>query len=329
MCILLVFLMRSKAVHSKVKKLNDKLNTMKLKSDVMREALAEFLGTFILVLFGNAVNAVLVFNKSSSSVAGPLGWGVSLMVAIAVTGGVSGCHANPAVTLAMASIGKFKWKKIMPYFFAQYFGAFVASIVLYTVYLESFSNFDGGHREVPPNKTATAQIFATYAADHVSVYTALGDQIVSSMVFIMAIVAITDPHNMSIMKGQYPLVIGLALSATIFAFPLNCGAPLNPARDLAPRIFTALAGWGKEVFSFREYNFFWVPVIGPHVGGILGAWIYRLCIELHWPVDSYDFGNPTEVKSNGEFKKKDDLPFVDKKIFDENDMCIELIKAIE
>ncbi|GFU53123.1 aquaporin-10 [Trichonephila clavipes] len=64
---------------------------------------------------------------------------------------------------------------------------------------------------------------------------------------------------------------------------------------------------------FRDYNYFWVPVVGPHIGAIIGIWAYKLLVELHWPVDSYDFANPTEVKTNGEFKKKDDLPYVDKK----------------
>lgn len=73
-------------------------------------------------------------------------------------------------------------------------------------------------------------------------------QIVGTMLLMMAIVAITDPNNMTIPKGSYPLTIGLSLSAIIFAFPWNCGAPLNPARDLSPRMFTALAGWGKDVF---------------------------------------------------------------------------------
>ncbi|GFV66360.1 aquaporin-10 [Trichonephila clavipes] len=238
------------AVDTRVKKFKEKLNTMKCRSDVLRESLAEFLGTFILTLMGNAVLAVIVFSEAGNlgSVIGPLGWGLSLMVAIAVAGGVSGCHANPAVSLAFATAGKLSWKKVLPFFFAQYAGAFVASIVLYAVYFESFTHFDGGSREIPPHASATAQIFATYLPEHVSTISAVGDQIVGTMLLMLAIVAVTDPNNMSIPKGSYPLTIGLSLSAIIFAFPLNCGAPLNPARDLAPRVFTAFAGWGNDVF---------------------------------------------------------------------------------
>ncbi|GIY54413.1 aquaporin-10 [Caerostris darwini] len=303
------------AVDTRVKKFKEKLNTMRCKNDVLRESLAEFLGTFILTLMGNAVVAVIVFSNAGSlaTLISPLGWGLALMIAISVTGGVSGCHANPAVTLAFATVGKTPWKKVLPFFFAQYAGAFVSSIVLYAVYFESFGHFDGGSREIPPHTMATAQIFATYLPEYVSVWSAVGDQIVGTMMLVLAVVAITDPNNMAVPKGSYPLIIGLALSGIVFAFPLNCGAPLNPARDLAPRVFTAFAGWGNEVFSFRDYNYFWVPVVGPHIGAIVGAWAYKLLVELHWPVDSYDFANPTEVKTNGEFKKKDDLPFVDKK----------------
>ncbi|XP_055930052.1 aquaporin-7-like isoform X3 [Argiope bruennichi] len=303
------------AVDTRVKKFKEKLNTMKCKSDVLRESIAEFLGTFILLLLGNAVIAVIVFSevKNVGSIIAPIGWGLSLMVAISVTGGVSGCHANPAVTLAFATVGKCSWKKVLPFFFAQYAGAFVASIVLYAIYFESFTHFDGGSREIPPHAAATAQIFATYLPEHISIWTAVGDQIVGTMMLMVAIGAVTDPNNMAVPKGSYPLMIGLSLAAIIFAFPLNCGAPLNPARDLAPRVFTAFAGWGNGVFSFRDYNYFWVPVVGPHIGAIIGVWVYKLMVELHWPVDSYDFANPTEVKTNGEFKKKEDLPFVDKK----------------
>ncbi|XP_054714217.1 aquaporin-3-like isoform X2 [Uloborus diversus] len=304
-----------KSVDTKVKKFREKLNNMKCRNDLLRETLAEFFGTFLLTLIGNAVIASIVFSEAGhvGSVAGPLGWGLALMLAIAVTGGVSGSHLNPAVSVAFATVGKLEWKKVIPFMFAQYAGAFVSSIVLYAVYFESFSHFDGGSREIPPHASATAQIFATFVPDHVGVISALGDQIVGTMLLMIAIVAVTDPHNMTIPKNFYPLYIGLSLTAIIFGFALNCGAPLNPARDLSPRMFTALAGWGKHVFSFRDYNYFWVPVVGPHIGAVIGAWAYRLLIEQHWPVDSYDFGGPVEIKTNGEFKKKEDLPFIDKK----------------
>ncbi|CAL1292673.1 unnamed protein product [Larinioides sclopetarius] len=303
------------AVDTRVKKFKEKLNTMKCKSDILRESIAEFLGTFVLLLLGNGVTAVMVFSDSQKlgGIIAPIGWGLALMAAISVTGGASGCHANPAVTLAFATVGRCSWKKVLPFFFAQYAGAFVSSIVLYAIYLESFTHFDGGTREIPPHAAATAQIFATYLSEHVSTWAAVGDQIVGTMMLLLAIMGITDPNNMSVPKGSYPMLIGMCLSGIIMAFSYNCGAPLNPARDLAPRVFTAFAGWGVDVFSFRDYNYFWVPVVGPHIGAVIGVWLYKMMVELHWPVDSYDFANPTEVKTNGEFKKKEDLPYVDKK----------------
>lgn len=303
------------AVDSRVKKIQERLNGMRCKNDLLREAFAEFLGTLLLTLLGDAVIAVLTLNNAGnvSGIVGPIGWGLALMLSICVTGGVSGCHANPAVTLALATVGKTPWRKVPVYFLSQYVGAFFGSVLLYAIYYEAIHHFDGGNHEIPPHPSATAQIFATYSEPHVGILTTLGDQVVGTAILLMAIVSVTDPYNMTVPKGSFPFVLGLCLAAIIFAFPYNCGAPLNPARDLSPRIFTAIAGWGKAVFSFRDYSYFWVPIVGPHIGAVIGVWAYKLLIEQHWPVDSYDFASPSEIKTNGEFKKKDDLPFVDRK----------------
>uniref|UniRef100_A0A023GD17 Putative aquaporin major intrinsic protein family n=1 Tax=Amblyomma triste TaxID=251400 RepID=A0A023GD17_AMBTT len=265
------------------------LEKLKIKNATLREALSEFAGTFVLVLFGNAVLASLTFDKAGvvSYTAAFWGWGLAVMLGVLVAGGASGAHLNPAVTVALATVRKFSWRKILPYIAAQYLGAFLAAVVLYITYLGALDQFDGGIRSVT-GVNATAGIFASYPKDFVGTGNGLLDQVVGTALLTMAILAVIDGRNMAVASGLQPLFIGLALAAIVLCFGYNCGAPLNPARDLSPRIFTAIAGWGGEVFSFRQYNWFWVPVIGPHIGAIVGAWFYTFTVELHCPAYGLD-----------------------------------------
>src|SRR5579864_288519 len=116
----------------------------------MRELAAEFFGTFILVVFGTAVVAqVVLSNKENGQYLSiNLGWGLAVTMGMFVAGGVSGAHLNPAVTLALAVQNKFRWGKVLPYWFAQVAGAFVAAAVTYFVYIEALAAFDRGIRSV-------------------------------------------------------------------------------------------------------------------------------------------------------------------------------------
>ncbi|KAF6034641.1 hypothetical protein EB796_007061 [Bugula neritina] len=112
------------------------------------------------------------------------------------------------------------------------------------------------------------------------------------MMLTISLMAITDRRNADVPKFLVPVLAGLTVFVIGAAYGYNCGYAINPARDLSPRIFTALAGWGTDVFSFRNYNWFWVPIVGPHIGAVLGALIYLLLIECHWESDE---AGPTEA----------------------------------
>uniref|UniRef100_A0A023FW05 Putative aquaporin major intrinsic protein family n=1 Tax=Amblyomma parvum TaxID=251391 RepID=A0A023FW05_AMBPA len=265
------------------------LEKLKVKNPTLREALSEFAGTFVLVLLGDSVLASLTFDKVGvvGYPAGFWGWGLALTIAVLVAGGASGAHLNPAVTVALATVRKFSWRKILPYMLAQYVGAFLAAVVVFITYQGALHQFDGGIRSVT-GVNATAGIFASYPRDFVATGNCLIDQVVGTALLMLAIMAVLDGRNMNVVSGLQPLFIGLALAAIALCFGYNCGAPLNPARDLSPRIFTSIAGWGTEVFSFRNYNWFWVPIVGPHIGAIVGAWFYTLTVELHCPAYGLD-----------------------------------------
>jgi MIP family channel proteins len=272
------------------------MNKLRIKNDNLREFLAEMLGTFTLTCIGCASNAyVTVANEGAiAHTIGPWAWGMALTAAIYVCGGVSGGHVNPAVTLGMASIGKLSWRKVIHYFLGQYIGAFLGAVIAYLVYREAIIETFGSEFKTT-GVNGTAAIFGTFSNEKISTGTAVLDQIVCVGFFLLIINAITDERNMACPKGLVPLVIGVTdLGLMIFAFGFNCGAPINPARDFSPRLFSAMAGWGVDVFSYKDYGYFWVPFVGCHIGGILGCWIYRLCIENHWPDESYDLPHSNE-----------------------------------
>lgn len=191
------------------------------------------------------MNAQTLLSGAVSSVTGPLGWGLSLTAAIYVSGGASGGHVNPAVTIGLASIGRISWEKCAHYIAAQYLGAFAGSALTYFVYLESLTSKYPDFAITGVN--GTAGIFGTIPTS--SVATCFLDQTVAASFFLLLIAAITDEKNMKVPTGLIPFAIGFTdLTLIIFAFGYNCGAPINPARDFAPRLLTSIAGWGSGVF---------------------------------------------------------------------------------
>jgi len=240
-----------------------------------RELLAEFLGTFVLIVFGTAVVAQVVLSAqvNGSYLSINLGWGLAVVMGVYVAGGVSGAHLNPAVTLALAVHRGFPWRKVLPYSAAQVAGAFVGALVTYVTYREAFAHFDGGLRQVV-GAQATAGIFATYPQSFLSTIPGgLIDQIVGTALLLLMIFALGDAKNIAPEPKVAPIVVGLVVVLIGMTFGYNAGYAINPARDLGPRIFTAVAGWGNDVFR-AGHDWWWVPIVGPLIGGVLGGWVY-------------------------------------------------------
>lgn len=241
----------------------------------MREMLAEFLGTFILIVFGTAVVAQVVLSgqANGSYLSINLAWGLAVVMGVYVAGGVSGAHLNPAVTLALAVRRGFPWGKVLPYCAAQLAGAFTGALVTFITYREAFTHFDGGVRQVM-GPQGTAGIFATYPQAFLSTFPGgLIDQIVGTALLLILIFAIGDAKNLAPDPKAAPIVVGLAVVLIGMTFGYNAGYAINPARDLGPRLFTAVAGWGSEVFRAGN-GWWWVPIAGPLIGGVLGGYVY-------------------------------------------------------
>ncbi|MBO0820315.1 MAG: aquaporin family protein [Nocardiopsaceae bacterium] len=268
------------------------------------ELLSEFLGTFVLIAFGDGVVAMTVAAlPGSGRTAGPTtffqgagdwlliawGWAFAVAFGVWVAGGVSGAHINPAVTLAFAVRRKFPWNKVLPYWVAQVVGAFVGAALVLLVYNSAINAFNlAGH--TPRNSghaLATYSIFATFPAPyfHGTVAGPLIDQIVGTAFLLMFVVALIDLRNTAVGSNLAPLAIGLAVAAIGMSYGANAGYAINPARDFGPRLLAFFAGWGHLALpgsysaagvSFSWY--FWIPIVGPLVGGVLGIVLYDLFI---------------------------------------------------
>jgi glycerol uptake facilitator protein len=265
------------------------------------EVLAEFLGTFVLIAFGDGVVAMAVAGlPGSGRTSGPTtvfdaagdwllitwGWALAVALGVYVAGGVSGAHLNPAVTLAFALRRKFAWKKVLPYMAAQVVGAFAGAALVYLVYHDAIDAFNKalGTTRTDPNGNVTFSIFATFPAKYFdgNMVGPLIDQIVGTAFLLIFIVAIVDMRNMAVKANLGPLMIGLGVAAIGMSYGANAGYAINPARDFGPRLFAWMAGWGDVALpgtvegSFSWY--FWVPIVGPLIGGIIGVLIYDLFI---------------------------------------------------
>ncbi len=258
-----------------------------MRPPLIREMAAEFLGTFVLIVFGcgSVAQVLLSGHANGEYLSINLAWALGVTLGVYVAGGISGAHLNPAVTFALAVLRRFPWRKVVPYGLAQMAGAFVASAVVYVTYLDALHQFDGGTRQVL-GPQGTAGIWATYPQPFLSPLPGgLVDQIVGTALLLLCIFALTDKRNLAPAANLGPLLIGSVVLVIGMTFGYNSGYAINPARDLAPRLFTYFAGWGGEVFRAGA-NWWWVPIVGPLIGGVLGGWVYDLLITRYHPPES-------------------------------------------
>jgi glycerol uptake facilitator protein len=261
------------------------------------ELWAEFFGTFILICFGDGVVAMLwALVGSGRSSAGALqssgdwllitwGWALAVAFAVYTVGGISGAHINPAVTLGFAIKKEFPWKKVVPYWVVQVLGAFVGAALVFLVYNNAINHFDQVNHIVKgtPKSVATFSTFATFPAPYFgTVWGPLIDQIVGTFFLVLFVFAVIDGFNLGVRANLHPFIIGMIVMAIGISFGANAGYAINPARDFGPRIFAWIAGWGKVAMPGDYANistYFWVPIVGPLIGGALAAPAYNLGIR--------------------------------------------------
>jgi glycerol uptake facilitator protein len=252
---------------------------MSEKPSLAGELLAEFLGTFVLMLFGIGVVAMVVVfpsNNPGETIHGgftniTLGWGLAVTMGIYVAGKVSGAHLNPAVTLSVAVFRGFPWRKVVPYSLAQTAGAFVAAALVYWNYLPAFQRAD-------PLLEHTAGVFTTFPAFPAIPQAGFLDQFIGTALLILLIFAITDEYNSPPGSNMAPLMIGLVVVAIGMSFGGMHGYAINPARDFGPRLFTVVAGFRNNGLTDGTHVW-WVPIVAPLLGGLAGAAVYDFGIR--------------------------------------------------
>jgi len=253
----------------------------------LRESAAEFFGTFVLIMFGVGVVAQVVLSGRTAGdyLSINLGWGLGVTMGVYVAAGVTGAHLNPAVTIALAAFRGFSWRKVLPYCAAQTAGAFAASAVIFVTYHEALTKFDAGVRQIA-GPQGTAGIWATYPQPFLSaVPGGLIDQIVGTALLVAVLFALGDRRNTPPAPAIAPVVVGALVMAIGMSFGYNAGYAINPARDFGPRLFTAVAGWGTDVFR-AAHSWWWVPIVGPIAGGLAGGLAYDTFIARHHPAES-------------------------------------------
>jgi glycerol uptake facilitator protein len=247
---------------------------MSPKPSLAAELVAEFLGTFVLILFGTGVVAmVLLFptgNPGEIIHGGftniTLGWGLAVTMGIYIAGKISGAHLNPAVTLAFAVFRDFPWRKVLPYSIAQVAGAFAAAALVFWNYLPAF-------RQVDPLLERTAGVFTTFPAFPGLPQAGFLDQLIGTGLLVLLIFAITDEFNMPPGANLVPLMIGLVVVAIGMSFGGMHGYAINPARDFGPRLWTVVAGFRNNGITDGT-RVWWIPVVAPLLGALAGAALY-------------------------------------------------------
>jgi glycerol uptake facilitator protein len=254
------------------------------------ELAAEFAGTMILLLIGAGVVAQVVAGGDLTAPKGGLGghdaiawaWGLGVTLGVYVAARLSGAHLNPAVTVALAAFKGFPWRKVLPYALAQTAGAFVAALIVRWNYCEILGHADPGHTfktqivfsTLPGNGSLTAGVHE---------WGAFRDQVIGTAILLMLILAVTDVLNTPPGANLGAFIIGLIVVAIGMAFGANAGYAINPARDLGPRLASFITGY-HNAWRDQWGNFYWwVPIAGPLVGGVLGGALYKIFVGRFLP----------------------------------------------
>ncbi|MGA2591770.1 MAG: MIP/aquaporin family protein [Bryobacteraceae bacterium] len=253
------------------------------KNTLRAELIAEFLGTLILIVLGDGVVAMVVlFAKGTPGeiVHGgftniTIAWGLAVTMGCYTAGRISGAHLNPAVTIALAIFRDFPWRKVGPYVLVQIAGAFVAAALVFWNYLPAF-------RAADPNLDHTAGVFTTFPAYPDTPSAGLLDQTIGTGLLLFMVMALIDERNQPPGANLTPVLIGAVVVVIGMSFGGIHGYAINPARDFGPRLFTAVAGFKNNGLTDGSMVF-WVPIVGPIFGGIIGAAAYDWGVRRFLP----------------------------------------------
>lgn len=267
--------------------------------------LAELIGTFILVFLGcGAVHAAVLTGAQSGLWQVAVVWGIAIMIACYVTGGISGAHINPAMTVAFAVWRRFPWRRVPAYIISQTTGAALAAATLYLLFQPHLAERERAkgvirgqagseltamcYGEFFPNPGRLAAGDMPYSPDEhaalrklVPHSTAFLAEVIGTMLLAIAVFGLTDSQNQGgPASGQAPIFIGLTVAALISIIAPLTQACFNPARDFGPRLFSSIAGWGTTAWPADEVPvWLTVYIIAPTLGAVIGGGTYRYFLQ--------------------------------------------------
>ncbi len=250
------------------------------------ELISEAVAVFIIIAFGDSVAAMYVLYDPSPYLNAYWGvamcWGLAVMIAIYVTGSISGTHANPAVTLALVLFRGFPAKKLLPYWIAQVVGGFVGAAAVLLLFGPVIDHFNLTHHLTRADGGA-AGVFFTHPGLAITPMHAFVDEIVLTALLVFGIFAITEKFNEVAPQGNTSaLMIGLLVALIGGSMGYLEAWALNPARDFGPRLFAYFAGWGSSALPAPD-NYWWVPIVAPLIGGVVGAGAFQTLIYPFLP----------------------------------------------
>lgn len=231
--------------------------------------LAEFIGTFLLILFGGGVVAGAVLKNSKAENTGWLtiviAWGIGVTFAIYAVGSISGAHINPAVTLGFAFAGEFPWNKVLGYVIAQISGAFSGAVLVWIFYIPHWSKTE--------DKISKLAVFSTVPAIRSYIHNFVSEMVATAILIFGLLFIGTNNFT----EGLNPLVVGALIMAIGFSLGGTTGFAINPARDFGPRIahyLLPIKGKGSSDWKYAP-----IPFFGPILGSLLGGAAYKLLYD--------------------------------------------------
>ena len=239
----------------------------------MSPLVAEFLGTALLIVLGDGVVANVVLSRTKGHNSGWIvittGWAFAVTIAVYCVNSVSGAHLNPAVSIALATTGVFPWAKVPGYIAMQIAGGFLGGVIVWLAYLP--------HWKATPDPTSKLGVFSTIPAIRQSGANLVAE-IIGGGMLVLALLAVISPANFvpgsDLAKGFGPMLVGVIVAAIGLSLGGPTGYAINPARDLGPRIAHAVLPISGKGGS--DWGYAWIPIVGPIVGGVLGALGYQL-----------------------------------------------------
>jgi glycerol uptake facilitator protein len=261
------------------------------------ELVSEYLGTMILIAFGDGVVAMAVaalnrsgrgteiFQASGDWLIIVFGWGFAVMFAVYVAGGISGAHINPAITLVLALRRGFPWRKVPSYWAAQILGAFTGAALVWAVYQPAISSYETVNHITRGdlNSIPTFSIFATFPAPYFFTWTGpFLTEVVGTFFLAAFVLALIDEFNQPPKANLAPMLVGFVVMAIGISYGANSGYAINPARDFGPRMFALIPGYGDIAMPGNYGNintYFWIPIVAPLVGAAIAGFVYDFFIR--------------------------------------------------